>query len=100
MLSEGCEKLRSVILNPKIPFVLDEIAKTLVAFFQRIRLFQVLVMEPFLVPSPYWRLGNRPFALDPEEEIDSGLLVGVYQEKLRNLGWLLKDDGIPSKAFV
>ena len=77
MLSKRSEKQRPIILNPKIPLVLDEIAKALVAFIQGVSLCQVFVVEPLLVASAYGGFGDRAFALDAEEEVDGCLLVRI-----------------------
>jgi hypothetical protein len=82
MLSERSEKQRPVILNPKIPLVLDEITKTVVTFIQGVRLCQVFVVEPLLVASAYGGFGDRAFALDAEEEVDGGLFVGIWKVRL------------------
>ena len=49
-------------------------------FFEDVRLLEVFLREPVLVSPADSRVSLDPVALDAEEEVDGGLLVGVCED--------------------
>lgn len=81
MLPERGEQERPVVFDPKVAFArVDVLGEPLIAFVEDVRLLEVFLGEPVLVPSADRRVSLNPVALDAEEEVDGGLFVRVCED--------------------
>jgi hypothetical protein len=81
MLPERGEQKRSVIFDPKFAFArVDVLGEPVLTFFEDVRLLEVFLREPVLISPADPRVSLDPVALDAEEKVDGGLLVGVCED--------------------
>ena len=70
-----------VVFDAKVTFSrVDVLGELLVAFFEDVRLLEVFLCEPVLVPSADQGVSLNPVAPDAEEEVDGCLFVGVCED--------------------
>lgn len=101
MLPERGEQERPVVLDPKVAFArVDVLGEPLVAFFEGVRLVEVFLGEPVLVPSADRGMSLNPVALDAEEEVDGGLFVGVCEDASEYRAKIMKGSCAPISELV
>ena len=68
VLPQRGEQERPVVFDPKVAFArVDVLGEPLVAFFEDVRLLEVFLCEPVLVPSADRGVSLNPVALDAKE---------------------------------
>ena len=77
MLAEGGEEEGTVVLDPEVTALVDEVVEGLLAASKVVGGFEVFFVVPGAVAAAYGRFGDDAFALNAEEEVDGCLLVGV-----------------------
>ena len=77
MLAQTREQCRPVVLDPEVSFRLGELPQGTLAVFQRIRGHKVFIPIPFPVPTSDGVASDTALRVDPKEEVDGSLLVGI-----------------------
>lgn len=77
MFRQGSKQQRSIIFNPIVTTLSDELMDALLALFKLICRLEVLGLVPVSVGAALHRLRDGTIGLNAEKEVDGGLLIGI-----------------------
>lgn len=77
MLDKGRDNQRPVILHPKVAPSSDELLQRFLTFFGHIGGSEIFRMVPIPISATHRGQRMGSFAVNPKEEVDSGLLIGI-----------------------